>query len=238
MRLDRFFSETGTLSRRECAAFAKRGQVTVNGVPIRDVSRHVDPDADKIALGGTVIKWKKFSYIMLNKPSGYVSSTEDRGRTVMELLPEKYLKTGFFPAGRLDIDTTGLLLITNDGETAHRLLSPKYHVKKSYYFECSETVTEEMKCRLERGVDLGTWVTAPAEVTLNDGTSGTVTVTEGKFHQIKIMFHTVGSDITSLKRISFGPLELDAALEAGEWRELDRTEEAALLKAAGRDNMG
>ncbi len=181
---------------------------------------------------GKVVKWRRFTYVMLNKPKGYVSSTEDRGATVMDLLPPEFKKMDMFPCGRLDVDTTGLLLVTNDGETAHRLLSPSRHVAKTYAYTISEPIGEDERASLERGVDIGGHISAPATVETYTPTTGAITVTEGKFHQIKRMFHAVGSEVTELERIAFGPLTLDPSLGRGEHRYLTAEEERALLDAA------
>ncbi len=233
MRLDKFFTSIGRLSRKECAAEAKRGQISVNGEVTKDTSVHVDPERDIISHRGERITWERYFYIMLNKPTGYISSTEKSAGTVMKLLPPEYEKAGCFPCGRLDVDTVGLLLITNDGETAHKLLSPKRHVAKSYRFRCSEPLSPEMVARLEEGVDLGDFTTAPAKLMLDSPREGIISITEGKFHQIKRMLAAVGSGIEYLERIKFGPLDLDESLSRGEWRRLTEEELKTLLEVAG-----
>ena len=229
MRLDRFFTTLGVASRREISDAVSRGRVTVNGRTVKSASVHVDEENDVITLDGREIKYRKFFYLMLNKPAGYVSSTEDAGDTVMKLLPAEYERAGGFPCGRLDRDTVGLLLITNDGDTAHRLLSPRRHVAKKYRFECSEPLTDEMIKKLEHGVDLGDFVTSPATLEMSSPTSGVIGITEGKFHQIKRMLAEVGSGITFLERIKFGPLTLDDDLSRGEFRELTADEISLLI---------
>ena len=232
MRLDKYLSEAAVCSRSEAAKAARAGKITVNGERVSSAAVHIDPEADVVTFFGKTVGWKRFTYIMLNKPKGYVSSTEDSGRTVMELLPAECVKKKMFPCGRLDIDTTGLLLITNDGGSAHRLLSPARHVGKTYAFSISSPIGDAEIRRLEEGVDIGDHISAPAEIVLETPTSGKITITEGKFHQIKRMFHAVGTEITELERVSFGPLALDARLGRGEYRELTEEEEAALLEAA------
>ena len=232
MRLDKYLSEAAVCSRSEAAKAAKAGKITVDGKLVSSAAEHIDPGSAEVYYFGKRVVWKEFTYIMLNKPKGYVSSTEDAGRTVMELLPEECRKKKMFPCGRLDIDTTGLLLITNDGERAHRLLSPARHVEKTYYFECSSPIGGDEVAQLESGVDIGGHVSAPAKVELASPTAGTITITEGKFHQIKRMFHAVGSEIVELCRVKFGPLLLDPALAPGEYRELTPEEESALIEAA------
>lgn len=231
MRLDKYLSEAAAASRSEAAKAAKNGKITVNGVCQKSAAVHIDAESAEVYYCGKKVVWKKYTYIMLNKPAGFVSSTDEGGHTVMELLPSECTKKRMFPCGRLDIDTTGLLLITNDGPLAHELLAPRHHVAKSYRFTCFPYIGEAERERLENGVDIGHFITAPAEVTLDDGGSGVITITEGKFHQIKRMFHGVGSEITSLKRISFGSLTLDSSLAEGEWRYLTDEEENSLKSA-------
>lgn len=237
MRLDRFLSETGAASRSEATKLIRAGRVTVDGIVVRDGARHIDPQSATVTLAGETLSWREFTYIMLNKPAGYVSATEDRGKTVMELLPPSYTRLGFFPCGRLDIDTVGFLLITNDGALGHELLSPRHHVDKTYRFSCDPPISEETRCALERGVDIGGFVTAPATVhTEAGGASGEITIHEGKFHQIKRMFEACGSSITALERVCFGGVQLDETLSRGAWRFLTPEEESTLRRAAGRES--
>ena len=232
MRLDKYLSEAAVCSRSEAARAARAGEITVDGKVVPNAAVHIDPQTASVTYFGKKVLWKQFTYIMLNKPKGYVSSTEDSGRTVMDLLPAECAKKKMFPCGRLDIGTTGLLLITNNGDATHRLLSPARHVEKTYRFVCSSPIGEDEAARLESGVDIGGHVTAHAKVELETDVSGRITITEGKFHQIKRMFHAVGSEIKELERISFGPLDLDRSLAPGEYRELTLEEEIALLDAA------
>ncbi len=235
MRLDRFLGETGAASRSEATKLIRASKVSVNGEVIRDPSRHIDPETAQVTLAGVPLLWRKFIYVMLNKPQGYVSATEDRGPTVMELLDPAFVRMGLFPCGRLDIDTTGFLLVTNDGALGHELLSPKHHVDKTYRYRCDPPIGEEQRMRLEAGVDIGGMITRPAEVVCTDGgAGGEITIREGKFHQIKRMFEAVGSKITELERIRFGGLTLDESLARGEWRYLTPEEEEILRRSAGR----
>lgn len=236
LRLDKYVSAAANLSRRDAARAIAKGRVSVDGEIARDGASHVSESAS-VALDGKELVYSQFVYIMLNKPAGYITATEDAKpgeRVVLDLLPQELLRRGLFPAGRLDRDTTGLLIITDDGKSAHRALSPKHHVRKSYRFTCSPPLTDEMRARLEHGVDIGERngagdivLTAPATV---DG--DIITITEGKFHQIKRMFTAVGSGITSLCRVEFAGILLDGSLAPGEWRYLD-DRETALFTGGG-----
>ena len=230
MRLDKLLSECGIASRKESARAAKAGQITVNGLPASKADMQVDPNNDVIAFCGKTVKWREFVYMMLNKPDGYVSATEDsRGEQVVtSLLPEEYQKMGLFPCGRLDKHTLGLMLLTNDGQLSHRLLSPKRHVAKTYAFCVKFPLSEADVAALQDGVDIGGYLTKPCSVTLSGEKEGHITLTEGKYHQIKLMMEAVHNQITYLERITFGPLTLDSALSRGEWRELTEAEIMAL----------
>ncbi|MBR2908039.1 MAG: rRNA pseudouridine synthase [Clostridia bacterium] len=236
MRLDKFISSSGLLSRSECAKAAKLGRIAVNGAVIKSTSVQIDPDVDRITLDGAPIRYEEFVYVMLHKPDGYVSATEDgRDPTVLELLPRELRKRDLFPCGRLDKHTTGLMLITDNGPLGHRLLSPKHHVAKTYAFTAKFPISDEDIRALESGVpietkDGGSYLTKPARVTLtNDArTEGCITLVEGKYHQIKLMLVAVHNQITALTRVTFGPLTLDPDLKPGEWRYLTEDEVKAL----------
>ena len=231
MRIDKFLSECGRLTRSEAAKAARRGEIAVNGKIITKSDVHIDPERDELTLRGERIVYRRFVYIMLNKPSGYVSATEAPGdRCVTELLGDEYSKLGLFPCGRLDRDTVGLMLLTNDGELAHLLLSPKRHVDKIYRFGCADPLTEADVSRLEDGIELADgYKTKKSRLKVGDDRqSGEITLTEGKYHQIKRMFGALGNKITSLERISFGSLTLDRALGRGEYRELTESEVSKL----------
>ena len=169
---------------------------------------------------------------MLNKPEGYVSATEDGyEKTVLDLLPEEERRKNLFPCGRLDKNTLGLMILTNDGENAHKLLSPKNHVSKTYRFKSKLPISKEDKQRLEDGIDIGGYLTKPCKIELFDGSaSGDITITEGKYHQIKRMLEAVDNKITYLERIAFGTISLDSSLGRGEWRYLTENEEKNLLE--------
>lgn len=231
MRLDKYLSDAAAASRSEAAKAARSGEITVDGKTVRSAAVHIDPETAVVIYRGKRVVRKEFTYIMLNKPEGYISSTDTSGRTVMELLPPECRKMNMFPCGRLDIDTTGLLLITNNGPLAHELLSPRHHVFKTYAFECTSDIGEDERGKLESGVDIGGHISLPAKVALLSSRSGEITVMEGKFHQIKRMFKAVGTEICRLERVAFGPLVLDRTLERGEWRYLTDNEEKALFEA-------
>ena len=231
MRLDIYVFNNFALKSREYArSLIKNGDVTVNGVPVRRADEKVDPEVDVVVYCGTPVLYRQFVYLMLNKPDGYISATEDgRGDPVVtDLLPPEYRKMGVFPCGRLDKHTLGLMLITNDGALSHRLLAPKSHVTKSYGFHVKFPLSDADVQALERGVDIGGYVTKPCRVNLHTEREGVISITEGKYHQIKLMMEAVHNQITHLERLTFGPLSLDPKLSRGEWRELTEEELKAL----------
>ncbi len=229
MRLDKMLSECGVASRSESAKAARAGKITVNGLPVKKADHKVDPEQDIVVYCGKPVRYSRFVYLLLNKPDGYVSATEDgRDPVVTSLLPEEYRKRGIFPCGRLDKHTLGLMLLTDDGELSHRLLSPKNHVSKSYAFKVKFPLSEADLSSLEAGVDIGGYVTKPCRVELTDEREGVITITEGKYHQIKLMMEAVHNQITYLERRSFGPLTFDESLERGAWRPLTDDEVKAL----------
>ncbi len=235
MRLDKLLSVTATATRAQAGKAARAGLITVNGVPVKRADVRIDPEKDAVVYCGTPVCYKQYHYVLLNKPDGYVSATEDgRDPTVLELLPPQYTAFGLFPCGRLDKHTLGLMLLTDNGEVAHRLLSPRRHVAKRYAFRCKFPLTQEECERFREGLVLEDgYETKPADIELNeDARSGIITLVEGKYHQIKRMLETLHNQITYLERISFGPLTLPADLPRGAWRELTPTEEAAILEAA------
>lgn len=231
MRLDRYLAQSGICARSDVAKAVSDGRVAVNGVICsrRDLSVSRE---DRVAFDGVPVEYREFFYIMLNKPKGYVCTTlaeEGNSPSVLRLIPEQYRSRGVFPCGRLDKDTTGFLLITNDGGAAHRLLAPKKHVLKTYAFTCESPLSQSDAEKLSLGIDLGDFITMPAEISAEGETSGTITIKEGKFHQIKRMFEAVGNRVTSLERTSFGGIPLDRSLALGEWRFLTSGEEKTLI---------
>ena len=226
--LDKYLSDMGVESRSRLKQLIRKGQVTVNGVTEKRPEVKIIPGQDQVCVSGREISYQKFEYYMLHKPAGVVTATEDRReRTVMELLPELRRKD-LFPVGRLDKDTEGLLLLTNDGTLAHRLLSPRHQVDKVYYAKIAGRVTEEDVRAFAEGLDIGDEQPAlPARLTILDAEETSeihVTLTEGRFHQVKRMFEAVGKQVVYLKRLSMGPLLLDESLEKGCCRKLTEEE--------------
>lgn len=236
MRLDKFFSECGLLSRRDCAKAASRGEITVNGTPALRADQKIDEGKDEICLRGERVFFSRFVYIMLNKPEGYISATEDGNLPVVtSLLPEQIQRRGVFPCGRLDRDTVGFMLLTDDGALSHLLLSPKRHVAKRYGFTLSRPLADGAEERFAAGVMLSEGLCKSAALTLSsDRLSGEIVLVEGKYHQIKRMMHTEGSEVLTLKRLSFADIPLDPALARGEWRYLSEGEIARLHSAVGK----
>lgn len=234
MRLDRFLSNQLGAARREAKELVKSGSVTLNGLPVRDPAVSVDPEKDLVSVRGEPVTYQEHLYLMLNKPKGVICSTEDgRHRTVLDLLPESVRRKGLFPAGRLDIDTEGFVLITDDGAFAHRILSPKRHVSKTYLAVLDSPLGEDAADRFREGIVLpdGT-ACLPAELTvLEQGDEPVVKVVlfEGKYHQVKRMFEVLGTRVKDLRRVKIGDLELDKTLASGEVREILHKELALIL---------
>ncbi len=229
MRLDKFLCELNIGSRSQVKAYVKQGCVSVNGVVEKASDRKINENSDEVSFRGEVLNYKKYHYYMLNKPMGVVTATKDNiSKTVLDLLPVT-LRKNLFPVGRLDKDTEGLLLLTDDGELAHRMLSPTKHVNKTYLVGIREELSENDIRALEHGVDIGEEsLTRPAKVELINDTEILLTIHEGKFHQVKRMLKAVNNEVLTLKRISFGSLKLDDKLTPGSYRELT-DEEVALL---------
>lgn len=232
MRIDKLLSSMGLASRTESAKAARLGLIKVNGNIISKSDIKVDPDVDVIEYMGKNVSFKKNIYIMLNKPSGVVSSTDGKdGDTVISLLPEELQKCGLFPCGRLDKDTVGLLIITNDGATSHYLLSPKRHVSKIYHVKTAFPVTGNDIKMLENGVQLDKGdVARPAKVQQTGENELYITIVEGMYHQIKRMLEATNNKVIFLERVEFGTLPLDRTLNRGEWRYLTQDEIDILLR--------
>ena len=213
----------GRYSRREVKQLVKEGLVLVDGKVARGAEEKCDPETAEITVDGEALSYRRFTYVMLHKPAGVLSATEDgRGETVLDLLPKEYRKMGLFPVGRLDKDTEGLLLLTNDGETAHDLLAPKKHVDKVYYTRVSGTLTRADCDAFAAGMTLrdGLVCRSAGLTILSAGqeSEALVTIREGKFHQIKRMLAERGKPVLYLKRLQMGPLKLDDVLHVGEFR--------------------
>ena len=230
MRLDKYLAEMGVGTRQEVKKQIRQGKVTVNGTVVKAADTKFDETCDEVTIGGRNISYVSYEYYMLNKPGGVVSATEDRrDTTVIDLIKDKKRKD-LFPVGRLDKDTEGLLLITNDGDLAHRLLAPKKHVDKVYYAKIDGMVTEEDVKRFAEGIDIGAEeeeMTRPAKLDIMKSAEESeirLTIHEGKFHQVKRMFLAVGKEVTYLKRERMGTLCLDENLKPGEYRLLTEEE--------------
>jgi 16S rRNA pseudouridine516 synthase len=236
-RLDKVLAHMGIGSRKEIKKLCRESRVRVNGEIVHDSGRIVLPYQDTIEVDGQQVVYREFLYLMMNKPQGVISATEDmRMETVIDLLEPQDQAFSPFPVGRLDKDTEGLLLLTNDGQLSHHLLSPKKHVPKTYFARIQGLVTEQDVRVFRDGVTLDDgYKTLPAELTIRSaGTESEIelTIYEGKFHQVKRMFEAVGKQVTYLKRISMGPLVLDPDLQPGEYRELTE-EEIQMLRRSG-----
>ena len=232
-RLDKFLSSQGFGTRKEVGKQIRSGAVSVDGLPQCDPAAKVDPEQQAVTVAGRPVQYQRYVYIMMNKPAGVLSATEDRRqKTVLDLLPEGLRRRGLFPAGRLDKDTEGLLLLTDDGPLGHALLSPKNHVDKVYYAQVDGTVDAADAKALAQGMVLGDGLAClPAGLEpIGDGSECLVTLREGKYHQVKRMLAARGKPVRYLKRLSMGPIRLDPALGPGEWRPLTREEVAALRR--------
>lgn len=233
MRLDKFLTSQNICTRSESKKIVRAGRVFINGTAAASSDEKIDPERDIIEVDGKVISYRKYIYIMMNKPEGVLSATTDKNTpTVLDILPSDYRRRGLFPAGRLDKDTTGLLIITDDGEFAHKMLLPKNGIYKRYIATLDKELSDEGKAMLEKGVTISdSTAYRPARIFFNDESRRTVTaeITEGKFHEVKNMFSYVGCEVVKLKRISIGGLELDGNLSAGEARLISEKELKAIF---------
>ena len=230
-RLDKIISSQFNISRSEAKTCIRRGQVLVGGTVAKDYGMLVMPETEQIIFNGERLNYKKNIYIIMNKPRGIVSaSTDKRRKTVVDILPEELKRSGLFPAGRLDRDTTGLLIITDDGDFAHRIISPKKKIKKTYIVWLDEDITPDICRKFSEGVTLsdGT-LCAPAKLTRIDKNVAEITITEGKYHQIKRMFGTVGIGVNELHRKSVGGLTLPENITEGSSRELTEMEKNSIF---------
>ena len=231
IRLDKFLADTGRWSRKEAKELLRQGRVRLAGAVEKDAAAKVDPQLDAVTVDGEAVAWAQFRYLMLYKPEGVLTATEDRRqKTVLDLLPPEY--SALFPVGRLDKDTTGLLLLTDDGELAHHLLSPKHHVDKVYLARIDGTADDADAAAFRQGLTLGDGtVCLPAELEPLEPGWCRVTLREGKFHQVKRMLAARGKPVLALKRLSMGALRLDEGLKPGEFRPLTAAEIDLLKKS-------
>lgn len=231
MRLDKFLSDTTAHSRKELKSFIRRGAVTVDGITVR-VPEFQVTEASVVVLNGKIESYRKFIYLMMNKPAGFISATEDGNAPVVtELLPEEYRHFEVFPAGRLDKDTEGLLILTNDGDFGHRITSPRKEVWKRYFVQVDAPMDEADAAAFENGMDLGDFIAAPGRLYLTANPLEVyVEIREGKFHQVKRMCAKVGKNVLYLKRCAIGGLVLDETLAPGACRELTDTGKELILQ--------
>ncbi len=236
MRLDKLLSSAGFGPRSQVKRLIRKGHVTVNGEVVKDPSLHVDPERDEVLVDGEPVFYEENYYVILNKPAGYVTSTKDRELTVMELLSDIPRFERLFPVGRLDKDAEGLLLLTTDGELAHRLTHPKWKVPKKYYVVVEGKLTEEDVEPLRKGIELKDFKSKPAKVKIlkveEEESEAEIEITEGKYHQVKRMFSAVGHPVKYLKRVEFGGLKL-GELPVGHYRHLTDEEVRKLKERVG-----
>jgi 16S rRNA pseudouridine516 synthase len=234
LRLDKFLRDQGIASRSEIKDLVRKGMVTVNDTVVKDPAAYVTSESDIVKVNGERICYKEFVYYMLNKPKGLITATEDKAaRTVLDLFPEKIRRRDVFPVGRLDKDTEGLLIVTDNGAFAHDLLSPKKHVTKLYEAVLDIYPGERAIKAFEEGVDIGGYIALPARLSFiseSDPVIARVEIYEGKFHQVKRMFKAVGATVLELKRLRMGEVWLDESLKPGEYRELTDEEVAMLMR--------
>ncbi len=240
-RLDKIIASQGTLSRRDAHKLIKSKSVKVDGSVVVKVDFKVDPEKSVIEVNGQALDFKEHIYIMMNKPAGVLSATKDNSqKTVLDLLPDNLRRKGLFPVGRLDKDTEGLLIISDDGEFAHKLLSPGNHVYKRYFAKLDKELGEEMVLNFKNGIEFKDGTKClPAKLELLGGSRCLVTVMEGKYHQVKRMFAARGKHVTALHREQIGALRLDSALQPGQYRELIPEElELVFSETGNRENDG
>ena len=224
-RIDKIISSQGKYSRSEIKKLASQCRIKINDNIVKKVNEKIDIETSTIYIDNEKLDFKRNIYLILNKPKGYISASEDRSqKTVLDLIPEKYFRKGLFPAGRLDKDTTGMMIITDDGEFAHNILAPRKHIEKTYRVQIDVDITEEMKEKFKQGIILKDHVCCPATIVVEDKNTALITVTEGKYHQIKRMFGCFGAKVVNLHRISMGGLQLPSDLKEGQCRELTAEE--------------
>lgn len=231
MRLDKFLVESGLGSRSQVKQLLKKGQVWVNGAAVTSAKTQIDERSDQIVVDGQPLVYEKFVYYLLNKPKGVISATEDdRHKTVLDLLDDTARQKEVFPVGRLDVDTHGLLLLTNNGQLSHAMLSPKRHVAKVYQAQVAGLMDQADVERFAQGIELKDFTCQPAQLEIIERNEGAqtslvrITLSEGKFHQVKRMVLACGKEVIDLQRLSMGPLQLDTNLDLGQWRRLTEEE--------------
>ncbi|MGN0481972.1 MAG: pseudouridine synthase [Lachnospiraceae bacterium] len=234
IRLDKYLADMGKGTRSEIKNWIRKGLVKVDGSVVKKPEQKIQPDTSVVMLRDETVCYTKYEYLLLYKPAGCVSATKDNlHKTVLDFIESDHKKE-LFPVGRLDLDTEGLLLLTNDGVLAHALLSPSHHVEKTYYAKLDHSVTPEMIQSFQTGLDIGEKkITQPAKLKAEGQCGAYVTITEGKFHQVKRMFHAVGCEVLFLKRISMGPLKLDDTISPGNYRSLTEQEILQLYRHCG-----
>lgn len=235
MRLDKFLVESGLGSRSQVKQLLKKGQVWVNGTAVTSAKTQIDERSDQIVVDGQTLVYEKYVYYLLNKPKGVISATEDdRHKTVLDLLDDTARQKEVFPVGRLDVDTHGLLLLTNNGQLSHAMLSPKRHVAKVYQAQVAGLMDQADVERFAQGIELKDFTCQPAQLEIIERDEGAktslvrITLSEGKFHQVKRMVLACGKEVTDLQRLFMGPLQLDPSLELGQWRRLTEEEMQSL----------
>lgn len=228
MRLDKYLHDTGYGSRKEIRRAVAKGRVMVGGEVTRDPGAQLVPEME-VTFDGELVVYQKYHTLMLHKPAGFVSARKDPVlKTVLDLLPDHFHRLKMAPVGRLDVDTTGLLLVTNDGQLSHRLTSPKYGVAKVYIFTYTGDLVADAVERVEEGLELGDFVALPASLSFLGPGLGRLVLQEGKYHQVKRMVAALGGQVSQLKRVAFGPLSLPDDLAPGDWRYLTEEESQAL----------
>lgn len=229
VRLDRFLSSQNIAARKDSSKLIRRGAVTVDGITVKDPGQHIDAQLCRVEVNGVAVEYRKYIYLMMNKPAGVLSASRDsHAKTVLDILPDAYVRRGLFPAGRLDKDTTGLLIITDDGEYSHKMLHPKKHVSKLYRAKLRDEVTQECAAGFSKGVLYEGISYMPARLDIEDEHHALVEIQEGKYHQVKKMFQAYGNFVEELMRLSIGSLDLDKNLNLGDTR-IMTAEEAMLV---------
>ena len=226
IRLDKYVSVALNISRADSKRFIQSGKISVNGLCVKKSDYKVDINDMSVKYNNSLIDYKEFIYILMNKPSGILSASNDKkAKTVVDIIPQELKRDGLFPVGRLDKDTTGFLIITNDGDFAHKIISPKSNIQKRYYVELDGNITDEMIEKFEKGIILADGTQCmPARLERTEGCRAFITIKEGKYHQVKRMFGTVGLGVNKLHRISIGGLSLPDILEEGQCMELSMEE--------------